>query len=112
MINPQALMLKIRGLIFVICVADGHLVQNYLNGEILKKLEDYVDQQVNNNVNFPKESYVFGEVIALLMCIPKRPIFIIGNNQIMNMSFSTMVSNPHEYYKLDESKLDDIRKKS
>jgi len=109
-ISPQVLMIKIENLIFILCIADGHLAQNYLTGSVLEKLENYVDKEEIKNMAFPKEDYLLGEILALLNCIPKSSKFIIGNDQIINMSFSTMVSNPDEYYKIDEEKLDVVRK--
>lgn len=54
------------------------------------------------NENFPIHLYALSEIMALRMCIPKSPSFIYSNKQIVNMSLSTSVKNPEEYYKVDE----------
>jgi len=101
-IYPHTIMMKIHKLVFILAIEDGFLTKNYLNGELLLNFREKLLLEEKKNDNFPVHLYALSEIMALRMCIPKTPSFVYSNNQIMNMSLSTGVMNPEEYYKVDE----------
>jgi len=44
------------------------------------------------------------------MCIPKSPKFMFSDNEITNNSLSAMVTNPEQYYAIDNELLNKKRK--
>ena len=105
-IYPQCILIKIRSLIFILSIGDGYLPKNYLNGEILKKLREFLSNEETINSKFPVHLFAFAEIISLRKCIAKSPIFVYSENEIINMSLSTGVSNPEEYYRINEEELE------
>ena len=103
--NPSSILFKIGPLTFILCICDGYLTKNYLNGETLDRLRGLVRQYDERCSSYPSYKLAFGEIIALRDCIPKTAKFISQDNQIINMSLSTMVANPEEYYSIDEEAL-------
>ena len=101
-VYPQTIMIKIHRLIFILAIEDGFLTKHYLNDGILSNFRDKLLLEEKKSDNFPIHLYALSEIMALRMCIPKTPSFVYSNNQIMNMSLSTGVANPEEYYKVDE----------
>ncbi len=101
-VYPQTIMMKIHKLVFILAIEDGFLTKNYLNNGILSNFRDKLLLEGKKNDNFPIHLYALSEIMALRMCIPKTPSFVYSNKQIMNMSLSTGVANPEEYYKVDE----------
>lgn len=59
--------------------------------------------------DFPVHNLALAEILALRLAIKKSPSFIVRNNEILNMSFSTGVNNPQEYYKIDEEEINKYR---
>lgn len=108
-VDPSSIMLKIGSLTLVLCICDGYLTKNYLNGEVLERLRDFVRQADERDIEFPSHKLALGEIVALRSCIPKTPKFISSGNQIINMSLSTMAANPVERYKIDDQALSDAR---
>ncbi len=104
-VDPSSFLLKIGSLTFILCICDGYLTKNYLNGEELTRLRECVRAEDERNIDFPSHKLALGEIIALRRCIPKTPKFISGDNQIINMSLSTMVANPDEYYSINNDML-------
>ena len=51
----------------------------------------------------------FAEILALRSCIPNPPKFVTNDNQVINMSLSTMVSNPDEYYQINDDRYKEVR---
>ena len=109
MISPTTILFKIKNITLVLCICDGFLTKNYLNEDSLKNLRDYVEKQDKNNVAFPSYKLALGEILALRSCIPKNPKFVYSQNQIINMSFSTLAENPDEVYKIDLETLKEAR---
>ncbi|MBU1617944.1 MAG: HNH endonuclease [Gammaproteobacteria bacterium] len=105
LVEPSSILLKIGTLTFILCICDGYLTKNYLNGESLERLRECVRHEDESNVEFPSHKLALGEIAALRSCIPKTPKFISSDNQIINMSLSTMVANPEEYYSIDKNEL-------
>jgi hypothetical protein len=108
-ICPPAIMLKIQKIVFILIIGDGYLTKNYLNGKILDEFRKYLANEENNNNNFPLHLYALAELIALKMCIPKTPAFIYSSKEIINLSLSSSVDNPKEYYKVDEVLIEKTR---
>lgn len=109
LVDPSSILFKIGSLTLILCICDGYLTKNYLNGEALNRLRDWIKREDENNVGFPSHKLALGEIAALRNCIPKTPKFISGNNQIINMSLSTMVANPDEHYAIDDDLLNHAR---
>lgn len=101
-VYPQTIMMKIHKLVFILAIEDGFLTKNYLNDGMLLNFRENLLLEEKKSDNFPIHLYALSEIMALRMCIPKTPSFVYSNNQIMNMSLSTGVVNPEEYYKVDE----------
>lgn len=101
-IYPQMIMIKIKKLIFILLIGDGFLTKNYLNEELLSSFREKLLIEEKENDKFPLHLYALAEIMALRMCISKTPSFVYSNKEIMNMSLSTGVVNPEEYYKVDE----------
>jgi hypothetical protein len=104
-----AALFKIKNLTFILCICDGFLTKNYLFGESLERLRNWVTEEDLNNANFPSHKLAFGEILALRACIPKTPKFISSENQITNMSTFTMAANPAEQYQIDNESLSQAR---
>lgn len=104
-VSPSSILLKIENLTLILCLCDGYLTKNYLNGEILECLREYVRTEDEIDTRLPAHKYAFAEILALRSCIPKTPKFLSSDTQIVNMSLSTGVSNPKEFYKIDNAQL-------
>lgn len=100
-VSPSSILLKINKITLILCVCDGYLTKNYLLGDSLESLRDWVVTEDQNNIEFPSHRLAYGEILALRNCIPKTPKFVYSENQIVNMSMSTMAANPEELYKID-----------
>lgn len=109
-VSPSMILLKIKSITLILCIADGCLTENYLNFEMLDYLRGKVKIEDDNNIDFPSHKLAFAEIAALRSSIPKQPSFVIGNNQIVNMSLSTMAQNPNEAYQIDEDLFREVRK--
>lgn len=108
-VHPQTIMIKINKLVFILLIGDGCLVKNYLNGESLENFrKDLLNEEESNN-KFPLQLFSLAELMALRINIPKSPSFIYTNKEIVNMSLSTMVKAPVEFYKLDLNALAETR---
>jgi hypothetical protein len=108
-VYPQMIMLKIKSLTMVLSIGDGFLTKNYLNEEVLKDFRKFLKNEEKQNEKFPVHLFALAEIMALRYCIPKTPKFVYSEKKIMNMSMMTGVSNPHEYYKIDEEMLEKKR---
>jgi hypothetical protein len=109
-IDPSSILIKIGALTIILCICDGYLTRNYLNGETLDRLRGYVAEQEEIDIEFPAHKLAFAEILALRACIPKRPSFSYTETQIFNNSFSTMALNPDEAYAIDANLLNEARK--
>lgn len=109
LVDPSSILLKIGSLTLVLCICDGYLTKNYLNGEVLERLRNWVRQEDERDIEFPSHKLALGEIVALRSCIPITPKFISSDNQIINMSLSTMVANPDEYYRINDQALSNAR---
>lgn len=109
LVDPSSILLKIGSLTLILCICDGYLTKNYLNGEVLERLRDCVRLEDENDIRFPSHKLALGEIVALRNCIPKTPRFISRDNLIINMSLSTMVADPDMYYRIDEQALSNAR---
>jgi len=109
LVDPSSILLKIGSLTLILCICDGYLTKNYLNGEVLDRLRDCVRQEDERDIGFPSHKLALGEIVALRNCIPKTPKFISSDNQIINMSLSTMVADPDTHYRIDEQALSNAR---
>jgi len=110
MVDPSTILIKIGTLTLVLCVCDGYLTKNYMNSDPLLGLREWVGKEDRINRDFPSHKLALAEIVALRMCIPKTPKFSYSNHQIVNMSLSTMVSNPDEVYKIDTEQLKETRR--
>jgi len=108
-IEPSSILLKVGSITLILCISDGYLTKNYLNGDVLERLRKNIQAEDEANMNFPSHKMAFAEILALRICIPKSPKFIAGDNQIINMSLSTMVSNPNEYYQINNERYKQVR---
>jgi hypothetical protein len=109
MAAPSSILFKIKNLTFILCICDGFLTKNYLSGSTLDRLRNWIKHEDLNNVNFPSHKLAFGEILALLNCIPKTPKFAYSENQITNMSAFTMTANPAKQYQIDSVRLREAR---
>lgn len=108
-VNPSSILLKIKSLTLILCICDGYLTKNYLNEVMLAHLREHVRSEDQRDVNFPSHKMAFAEILALRTCIPKTPKFILSDTQIINMSLTTAVANPDEYYRIDNEQLRLVR---
>ncbi|WP_299892332.1 hypothetical protein [uncultured Lacinutrix sp.] len=104
MIYPQTILMKVKSLTMILCIGDGFLTKNYLNNGILKDYRDFLALEEKKEQRFPVHLYGLAEITSLRMHIPKEPSFIYSKQEkvIINMSLTTGVSDPDEYYKVDE----------
>lgn len=108
-VYPKMIMMKIKKMVFILVIEDGYLTKNYLNDELLSDFRKGLLLEEQTNDKFPLHLYALAEIMALRMCIPKRPSFVYSKKEIMNMSLSTGVKNPDEYYKVDEALIAETR---
>lgn len=108
-IHPSSIMIKIGEIVFILLIADGLLCYNYLNKLNLENLRGWLKENKELNPDFPEELFAFKEVLALRASIRKEPNFVVTNNMIVNMSFSTYVKDPDEYYKINDEELESNR---
>ncbi|MBF4472697.1 hypothetical protein [Flavobacterium sp. HJJ] len=109
LIYPQGILLKIKSLVLVLVIADGFLTKNYIQGDNLTSLHEYMGKVEHEQPDFPVHNLALAEILALRLAIKKSPSFIVANDEILNMSFSTSVNNPQEYYKVDEEEINEYR---
>lgn len=100
---PQSILLKIKGLVIVLCIADGYLTKAYLNKENLNFLRQHLTEHEKTNPEFPTYLLALAEILALRLSIPKTPKFAYCEEFMLNMSFSTLVKDPQSFYKIDET---------
>ncbi|TXN37742.1 HNH endonuclease [Flagellimonas hymeniacidonis] len=108
-VYPKMIMIKIKKMVFILAIEDGFLTKNYLNEELLSDFRKGLLLEEQRNDKFPLHLYALAEIMALRMCIPKTPSFVYSKKEIMNMSLSTGVKNPEEYYKVDEELIAETR---
>ncbi|MFT7433013.1 MAG: hypothetical protein ACI9TY_000638 [Alphaproteobacteria bacterium] len=102
------IMFKYKTLVMVLCIGDGCLSKNYLSGEVLSRLKEHVPILEADHPSLA-QNYLFAEISALRMCIPKAPSFSYNDKQIINMSSMTMVADPDSYYRVDDGMVADMR---
>lgn len=105
--DPATIMLRINGLILILCIGDGFLCKQYLNGESLKWLNEYLSLNENSIPEFPSSQVALAEIIALRVNIPKSPSFMFTSTTMINLSLNTMAADPDTLYQVD---LDQIAK--
>lgn len=110
-VEPNAILMKINSISLILCICDGYLTKNYLNGDGLKKLRSDIFSEDRNNLDFPAHKLAFAEVLALRSSIPKSPHFIFKDNEVINMSLSTMVKDPNKVYQINDELYKSNRKK-
>ncbi|WP_288841837.1 hypothetical protein [uncultured Deefgea sp.] len=108
-VYPSCILLKIKSLTLILCICDGFLTRNYLHGEALDYLRKRIESEEKATLDFPAHKLALAEILALRNCIPKTPKFISSDNQIINMSLTTLANNPSEYYKINNEKLNQER---
>ncbi len=108
---PQTIMIKVKTLVFILLIGDGFLTKNYLTDKLLSSFRERLLLEEKTNDRFPLHLYALSEIMALRMCIPKTPSFIYSDKQIVNMSLTSGVDNPQEYYQVDEEQIADTRNK-
>jgi hypothetical protein len=104
-VDPMVIMIKIKTLIFVLCIEDGFLTKTYLNNSLLNDFKSRLYKEQKCNPDFPIHLYVLAEILALRINIPKTPKFVISNGRILNTSFMTLASNPETLYAINEDEL-------
>lgn len=109
-VEPSAILMKINSITLILCICDGYLTKNYLNGDNLEKLRNTVSCEDKNNIDFPSHKLAFAEILALRSCIPKSPSFIFDDEQVVNMSLSSMAKDPNKAYQIDDGLLNSARK--
>ncbi|WP_397362270.1 hypothetical protein [Olleya sp. R77988] len=107
MIYPQTILMKVKSLTMILCIGDGFLTKNYLNNGILEDYRKFLSKEEKKESRFPVHLYGLAEIIALRMHIPKEPSYLYSKKEkeIFNMSLTTGVNNPEEYYKVDETSI-------
>jgi len=108
-IYPQCILMKINSLIFILSIGDGYLPKDYLNGEVLKSFRIFLSNEENVNSEFPVHLFALAEIISLRNFIPKSPSFVYSEKEIINMSLSTGVNNPEEYYRIKVEEIEHER---
>ncbi len=111
MVEPSAILIKINTITLILCICDGCLTKNYLNGENLERLRSIVQHNDRINIDFPSHRLAFAEILALRSSIPKAPGFIVNDKEVINMSLTTMVKNPYKVYQIDDEVLDSNKKR-
>lgn len=88
-----------------------NIAERIINTEssLLPDFRNFLLSEERSNDKFPLHLYALAEIMALKMCIPKKTSFIYSNETIMNMSLSTSVKNPNEYYKVNEELIEQTR---
>lgn len=110
LIYPSSILISINGLILILSIADGFLCKNYLNTSNISNLKNFLKE--NDFLDtFPTDLFAFAEISALRLNIPNTPNFIFTDNEIINLSLSTMVNNPDEYYKVNPDNIENDRNK-
>lgn len=102
-------MVKIKKLIFILVIGDGGLTKNYLDNKSLVSHRKELLKHEKLDGGFPLNLYVFSEIMALRLLIPKSPSFILTDKKIINTSMNTMVNDPEEFYKVDNRELEKVR---
>lgn len=100
--SPEAILLKVKNLVLILCIGDGYLTKSYLNKENLKLLRQHLTEHEKTNPDFPQYLLAFAEILAYRMSIPKTPKFVYSDKFMLNMSFSTGVKDPELFYKIDD----------
>lgn len=108
-IFPQTILMQVEGLVFILNICDGFLVKNYLNESHLSNFRRSLKENESENDQFPSGLFACAELVALRMCIPKSPMFIFNEGEVINLSLSTSVENPEEHYKIDNDLLNKTR---
>lgn len=108
-VYPKMIMIKIKKLVFILAIDDGFLTKNYLNETLLSDFRKDLLLKEQRNDKFQLHLYALAEIMALRMCIPKTPSFVYSSKKIINMSLSTGVENPDEFYKVDEKIIAETR---
>ncbi|MBB1315993.1 hypothetical protein [Aliivibrio sp. SR45-2] len=109
MVNPSTILFKIGTITLILCICDGYLTKNYLLNNTLSSLRALMAEEEGKNSKFPVHKLALGELIALRLCIPKTPKFVYSENQIINMSLTTMASNPENMYQINIDELAQVR---
>ncbi|WP_167730320.1 HNH endonuclease [Terasakiella sp. SH-1] len=109
-LHPYTLLLKIKNLVFIICLEDGFLTKSYMGDEGVESLRDTLKKLAIEHPKAPVHHVALCEIMALRLSIPKTPKFVSSNNQIMNMSFMTAVANSDKKYALDQKLYHENRK--
>lgn len=104
-IDPATLMLRINGLILILSIGDGFLCRQYLNGESLNQLNDYLALHEENIPDFPSPELALAEILALRVNIPKQPFFMFNAKRMINLSLNTMAANPDSLYQVDPEQI-------
>lgn len=99
--DPATIMLRINGLILILCIGDGFLCKQYLYGESLKWLNEYLSLNENSIPEFPSSQVALAEIIALRINIPKSPSFMFTSTTMINLSLNTMAADPDTLYQVD-----------
>jgi len=104
----DVIMLKYKTIILVLCVGDGHLTKNYLQGESLEELIRFVSKLEAEHAFLP-QNFICAEISALRMCIRQKPSFVISENQIVNMSMMTLADYSSDYYQVNGDEVASLR---
>ncbi len=107
----QTILLKIKELVLIICIADGQLTNAYIDETHIELLREEIISNERENPSIPSHIKALIEILAIRSCIPKAPKFGYSEDQIINMSFNTMVSNPRTFYKIDETEYKEQKQK-
>lgn len=108
-IYPRMIMIKIKKLIFILVIGDGYLTQSYVSNEDLINYNKKILDNENADERYPLHLDALSQVMALRLLIPKSPSFIFTDGKIINTSMNTMVNNPSEFYKVDNTKLEKLK---
>jgi hypothetical protein len=106
---PEAILIKIKSLVFIMCIGDGYLTKAYLSPDNMKALRFHLSKMEEENADHPLHLLVFAEILALRLSIPKTPKFAYSDKFVLNMSLSTAVKDPESYYRIDAEILNEHR---
>jgi len=111
LIDPQLIMIKIKNIVLILCIADGNLTQNYISNSMAIDFRSRLLKEESQNLHFPNHLFALAEITAIRSLIPKQPNVIYTDNEMINLSFSTMVKDPEEFYAIEDNELDIKRNK-
>jgi hypothetical protein len=110
-VDPSAILIKIKSITLILCICDGYLTKKHLNGVGLERLRSNVSYNDGKNIDFPAHKLAFAEILAIRSSIPKPPSFIFNDKEMINMSLFANAKDPNKVYRIDDKIIDSHREK-